>query len=64
MAAHNEAVKRLATGKGNALSIGDRIRQLGVKTRRPVPTVLVDGLAVAATRGEGDPLEEQLDAAE
>jgi hypothetical protein len=43
--AHNQAVKRLSTGKGNALSIGQRIRELGVKTLRPVPS-LVDGLAL------------------
>jgi DNA recombination protein RmuC len=43
LAAHNEAVKRLATGRGNAVSIGDRIRSLGVKTRRPTPMMLIDG---------------------
>jgi len=41
--AHNDAVKRLSTGRGNAVSIGDRIRSLGVKTRRPTPVMLVDG---------------------
>jgi hypothetical protein len=34
--------KRLATGRGNAVSIGDRIRSLGVKTRRPTPMMLLD----------------------
>jgi DNA recombination protein RmuC len=43
LTAHNEAVKRLTTGRGNAVSIGDRIRSLGVKTRRPIPVMLVDG---------------------
>ena len=42
LTAHNEAVKRLATGRGNAVSIGDRIRSLGVKTRRPTPMMLLD----------------------
>jgi DNA recombination protein RmuC len=46
--AHNEAVKRLSTGKGNALSIGERIRALGVKTKRPMPSMLVDGVLVTA----------------
>lgn len=32
--AHNKAVKRLSAGKGNALAIGERIRSLGVKTKR------------------------------
>ena len=35
----NEAVKRLSTGKGNALSIGERIRSFGVKTKRPMPSM-------------------------
>jgi DNA recombination protein RmuC len=46
LAAHNEAVKRLSTGKGNALSVGERIRGLGVKTRRSMPAMLVDGAAI------------------
>jgi DNA recombination protein RmuC len=48
MSAHNDAVKRLSTGRGNALLLGERIRQLGVKTRRQVPAVMVDGLPVVA----------------
>ncbi len=44
--AHNEAVKRLSTGKGNALSIGERIRGLGVKTKKPMPSMLVDGVSI------------------
>lgn len=54
LSAHNEAVKRLATGKGNALSIGARIRSLGVKTRRPTPAMLVDGLPVTPTAEESE----------
>jgi DNA recombination protein RmuC len=50
--AHNEAVKRLSTGKGNALSIGERIRSLGVKTKRPMPSMLVDSLPITPTTGE------------
>lgn len=41
--AHSEAMKRLATGKGNVLSIGDRIKALGVKTKQKMPAVIVDG---------------------
>jgi DNA recombination protein RmuC len=48
---HNEAVKRLSTGKGNALSIGERIRHLGVKTKRPMPNMLIDGVSIAAETG-------------
>ena len=47
LTAHNEAVKRLSTGKGNALSIGQRIRNLGVKTKKPMPPMLVDGVSLA-----------------
>ncbi len=43
--AHNEALKRLSTGRGNALAIGEHIRQLGVKTKRPMPAMLVEGAA-------------------
>lgn len=52
LGAHNEAVKRLSTGKGNALSIGQRIRELGVKTKKPMPAMLVDGLPVTPTNDE------------
>jgi DNA recombination protein RmuC len=55
---HNEAVKRLATGKGNALSIGERIRSLGVKTKKNLPAVLVDGASLGADDGSGDELAE------
>ena len=44
----HEAVKRLSTGKGNALSVGERIRSLGVKTKRPMPSMLVEGVSLAA----------------
>ena len=44
--AHNEAVKRLSTGKGNALSIGERIRSLGVKTKGPMPSMVIDGVLI------------------
>lgn len=46
-AAHNEAVKRLSTGRGNLLSVGERIRTLGVKSK-PMPAMLVDGATVVA----------------
>jgi DNA recombination protein RmuC len=48
MIAHNDAVKRLSTGRGNALLLGERIRQLGVRTKRQVPAVMVDGLPIVA----------------
>jgi DNA recombination protein RmuC len=48
LTAHFEAVKRLASGRGNVLSIGERIRGLGVKTKKPMPTMLVDGVSISA----------------
>jgi DNA recombination protein RmuC len=48
VAAHNEAVKRLSTGRGNAISVGERIRSLGVRTKRPMPAMLVDGIGLGA----------------
>jgi DNA recombination protein RmuC len=49
---HNEAVKRLSTGRGNVLAIGARMRELGVKAKRPMPAMLVDGGVIAATTEE------------
>jgi DNA recombination protein RmuC len=43
VAAHNSAVKRLSFGKDNALSIGEHIRNLGVKTKQVAPAMFVDG---------------------
>lgn len=54
LTAHNEAVRRLSTGKGNALSIGQRIRNLGVKTKKPMPSMLVDGVSLAAPTEDSD----------
>jgi len=48
LSAHNEAVKRLSIGKGGVNFISDRIRSLGVKTKRPMPPMLVDGALVTA----------------
>jgi DNA recombination protein RmuC len=52
--AHNEAVKRLSTGKGNALFIGERIRSLGVKTKRPMPSMVIDSLLIIPTDGDSE----------
>ena len=51
---HNEAVKRLAKGKGNALSLGERIRGLGVTTKRPMPSMLVDGISIGAATEDSE----------
>lgn len=53
LGAHEDAVKRLFTGRGNALSIGERIKALGVKAKRS-PTVMVDGVPLMLTECESD----------
>ena len=52
LSAHNGAVKRLSAGRGNVLSIGARMRDLGVKTKRPIPSMLVDNGVISATTEE------------
>lgn len=64
VSAHHEAVKRLATGKGNALSIGERIRSLGVRTRRPIPQVVIDGTPILELEDDTADLLLQLDQAD
>lgn len=49
LTAHSDAMRRFSTGKGNVLSIGERIRSLGVKTKRPMSPVLLDGLSVTGS---------------
>jgi DNA recombination protein RmuC len=39
--AHNEAMKKLATGKGNALSRAQQLKGLGVSSKKEIPPVLV-----------------------
>lgn len=54
LAAHASAVKRFATGKRNALWLGERIRELGVKTKRSVPPVMIDGVSITAEDDDDD----------
>jgi DNA recombination protein RmuC len=51
--AHGQAMKRLSTGKGNVLSIHERIKTLGVKAKQP-PDVLIDGAPTATVVDSGD----------
>ena len=41
--AHAEAMKKLATGKGNALMRAQRLKGLGVSSKKELPVVLVGG---------------------
>lgn len=47
LAAHNQAIKRLASGKGNVLSLGQRVTELGASAAKPFPAVLVDGVDIS-----------------
>jgi DNA recombination protein RmuC len=51
--AHSEAMKKLSSGRGNALSIGGHIRRLGVKAKA-FPHILVDGGAITEAEWEDD----------
>jgi DNA recombination protein RmuC len=51
--AHYGAVKRLSTGRQNVLTIGERIRGLGVGTKTEPPTMLIEGVSTAAISDDG-----------
>jgi hypothetical protein len=59
LTAYNEAVRRLSIGKVGVLSIGQRIRNLGVKTKKPMPSMLIDGVSIAPP---SDDSEESIEA--
>ena len=40
---HNEAMKKLASGKGNALGRAQRLKALGVSSKKEIPPVTLDG---------------------
>jgi DNA recombination protein RmuC len=61
LSAHNDAVKRLCTGRGNGLSLGKSHARLGVKTRRSMPAMLVDSLPLA-TAAADDALVQEAEA--
>ncbi len=50
LAAHRLAAKRLSTGKGNALSIGEHICSLGVQIKRPMPPMVFESRGSAGRR--------------
>jgi hypothetical protein len=50
--AHVDAVKRLSTGRGNALAIGERIKILGVKSKHRIPEMLIEGGTITTVIGE------------
>jgi DNA recombination protein RmuC len=62
LCAHSGAMKRLFTGRGNALALGDRIKGLGVKARRP-PNVIIDGSPLIFASSEGEESDANAEAA-
>jgi DNA recombination protein RmuC len=55
--AHSEAMKKLATGKGNALGRAQRLKGLGVSSKKELPVVLIGGEKhVVETEDDGEPV--------
>jgi DNA recombination protein RmuC len=40
---HNEAMKKLSSGQGNALSRAQKLKSLGVASKKTLPAVLIEG---------------------
>ena len=53
--AHNEAMKRLATGRGNALSRAEKLKSLGVPSKQKLPAILLDGSEHVVTADDDEP---------
>jgi DNA recombination protein RmuC len=52
--AHNAAMKRLATGKGNALSRAEKLKLLGVSSKKGFPGILLDGAEHIVDADDGE----------
>jgi DNA recombination protein RmuC len=61
VSAHNSALSKLATGRGNALSRAQKLKALGADTKKPIPLIDIDGEKLAVDDDDG---EEPLMAAE
>jgi DNA recombination protein RmuC len=59
LGAHGEAMKRLFTGRGNALALGERMKGLGIKAKRP-PNVIVDGSPLIFVSSDDEPEDADL----
>jgi DNA recombination protein RmuC len=57
--AHSEAMKKLATGRGNALSRAQKLKALGVTSKKDMPAVLLGGEkhTVDADDDDGQPAQ-------
>jgi DNA recombination protein RmuC len=52
--AHNEAMKKLSSGKGNALGRAQRLKALGVSSKKEIPNVVLDGEKRTVSLDEDD----------
>ena len=52
--AHGNAMKKLATGRGNALSRAQKLKSLGVSPRKDLPAVLVNDETLAVEDDDAD----------
>jgi DNA recombination protein RmuC len=50
--AQNEALKRLGSGRGNVLSLGSRIRDMGVAPKKVAPVVIIDGVTLSGDEND------------
>ncbi|MGO9684088.1 MAG: DNA recombination protein RmuC [Beijerinckiaceae bacterium] len=62
LGAHSDAMKRLFTGRGNALTLGDRIKGLGVKAK-PTPNVIIDGRPLVFASSEDEDCDTEAESA-
>lgn len=50
--AHDEAMKKLSTGKGNAISQAERLKDLGVSPKKSLPLIQIEGQRRTADEDE------------
>jgi DNA recombination protein RmuC len=53
-ASHNEAMKKLSSGQGNALSRAQRLKSLGVASKKNFPAVLIEGESLTVLEDDAD----------
>lgn len=56
---YDNALHRLTTGRGNLISKAEKIREMGIKVKRPLPASLTNELEEALTISENKQIEEE-----
>ena len=54
LAAHNGAMSKLATGRGNALAKAQKLKALGADSKKSLPLIDIDGEKLSADDGDDD----------